>query len=93
MPRYFHRTNAAQAIERDGFKDGDDVLIRGQRFWPGVWISDVPLDENEGAHGEYVFGIDLHEPPEQYEVTESRRLRHQEALPGVDRSRRGRQRT
>jgi len=26
-----------------------------EQEWTGVWLSDVPLDENEGAHGDTVL--------------------------------------
>jgi hypothetical protein len=71
MPRYYHRTVPADAFRREGFRDGEDVRISGRRYWPGVWISDIPLDSNEGADGPAVFGINLPaEPGEQFEVFE-----------------------
>ena len=50
----YHRTNAADEILRDGFRDweGDymtDVILRG------VWLSAVPLNIQEGAIGDQVL--------------------------------------
>jgi hypothetical protein len=55
---YYHRTNRAEAILHDGFRDhagsyGFDTILRG------VFISDVPVDENEGANGDELLEIIL----------------------------------
>lgn len=57
---YYHRTSrsAAEAILREGFRDGEgfygfEVLLRG------VWLSDVPLDINEGADGDTLLAVKL----------------------------------
>jgi hypothetical protein len=54
----YHRTNAADDILRDGFRDGEgsymsDVILRG------VWLSAVPLGDEEGARGNQVLEVDL----------------------------------
>ncbi len=54
----YHRTDAADEILRDGFRDGEgsymfDVILRG------VWLSDVPLDVNGGAIGDHVLEVEL----------------------------------
>ena len=52
----YHRTYAAEAIIRDGFRDG-------QHNYPipdahhGVWVYEEPLDEQEGALGNVVLVI------------------------------------
>ena len=48
--KLFHSTTAAtaQAILASGFKDGTDNYLTMQ-LHSGVWVSDRPLDENEGA--------------------------------------------
>jgi hypothetical protein len=58
----FHRTNAAAAhrILSDGFRDGVGAYMTAQE-WSGVWLSDVPLDANEGAFGGTLFRLDLPE--------------------------------
>jgi hypothetical protein len=49
----YHRTFGAEAIIRDGFRDGEGPP--GVRR--GVWVSDEPLDEQEGALGNVVLVI------------------------------------
>lgn len=46
--RAFHRTSHAPDILRDGFKDAEGTYLT-DRVWRGVWVSDRPLDINEGA--------------------------------------------
>lgn len=57
--RYFHTTTlpAAAAIERDGFRDGRQWI--GGIELIGVWISDRPLDGNEGTKGDQLLVVDL----------------------------------
>ena len=52
----YHRTQCAQAVFRDGFQDatGPRVTI-GE--WRGVWVTDRPLDINEGAAGDALLGL------------------------------------
>ncbi len=54
----FHRTDkeAADAILRDGFRDacGSYGTTHNHR---GVWFSNVPLDENEGACGDVLLRV------------------------------------
>ena len=49
----YHRTFAAAAIIRDGFRDGE--APPGVRR--GVWVYDEPLDEQEGALGNVALAI------------------------------------
>jgi hypothetical protein len=56
----YNRTNAADAILRDGFRDEvgsyiSDVILRG------VWLSAVPLGTEEGARGNQVLEVDFPE--------------------------------
>ena len=56
--RLFHRTDHADAILREGFRDGEgtymtDTMLRG------VWLSNIPLDGNEGANEDQLLLIDL----------------------------------
>jgi hypothetical protein len=65
---YYHRTARAEAILRDGFRDhegsyGFDTILRG------VFISDVPLDENEGAKGEELLEVTLDCDISEYQLT------------------------
>ena len=49
--KLYHRTDvlAARAILRAGFRDGRGTYLTRHVF-TGVWLSDRPLDENEGAN-------------------------------------------
>src|SRR5262245_28874206 len=58
--RVFHRTSAADAILRDGFYNGRGTYMINQEF-EGVWVSDVPLDPNDGAFGDTVLSIEVPE--------------------------------
>ena len=49
----YHRTYAAAAIIRDGFRLGEGPLDVHR----GVWVYDEPLDEQEGALGNVVLVI------------------------------------
>jgi hypothetical protein len=56
----YHRTTTqrAEPILRDGFREHGPYLIGG-RLWSGIWLSDRPLDENEGARGDALLQISL----------------------------------
>lgn len=69
MTRYYHRTDEADAILRDGFRDGVGTYLT-ERTFSGVWISDRPLDGNEGAYGAAVLGIDIDADLAHYEWVE-----------------------
>jgi hypothetical protein len=52
---------AAAAIEADGFRDATDRYMTENEY-TGVWVSDRPLDENEGVtRAEVIFEIDVDE--------------------------------
>jgi hypothetical protein len=59
---YYHRTTAeaAEQILRDGFRDGVGTYMTDQ-IWSGVWISNIPLDGNEGAKGDTLLQLELEE--------------------------------
>ena len=56
----FHRTSndKAQTILAQGFRDGVGAYLTLGR-WRGVWLSSIPLDENEGAEGDTLLKIDF----------------------------------
>jgi hypothetical protein len=56
----FHRTSSADAarIIREGFGDASGAYMTTRRH-VGVWLSDRPLDENEGAIGDTLLEVDL----------------------------------
>jgi len=59
MTRYFHRTTVASAaaIRLSGFRDGQGHYLT-ENLHTGVWLSDQPLDANEGAYGEVLFAVE-----------------------------------
>lgn len=59
--RYYHRTtdDAAEAILRDGFRDATGTYMFVGLELTGVFISDEPLDANEGASGDALLAVDL----------------------------------
>ena len=58
----YHRTTrkTAEAIKK-GFKDGKGTYMTDTEF-SGVWLSDVPLDSNEGASGDVLFEVKVNLP-------------------------------
>jgi len=56
----WHRTSPARAesILRDGFRDGYGRYMTDREF-SGVWLSDQPLDSNDGASGDTLLRVDL----------------------------------
>jgi hypothetical protein len=59
----YHRTTRknAEAIAKEGFKDATGTYLTNHEF-SGVWVSNVPLDANDGAWGDVVFEITLDVP-------------------------------
>lgn len=58
----YHSTtheNAA-SILRDGFRDSTDHYMT-ENLHTGVWLSDTPLDENEGACSEALLCVEVDE--------------------------------
>lgn len=56
--RFYHRTSAAEEILAHGFRDATGFYLTTQQ-WSGVWLSDVPLDGNEGATGDDLLAVDV----------------------------------
>jgi hypothetical protein len=54
----YHRTDSAQAIVDNGFRDAEGTYLTGE-WHTGVWVSDIPLDVNEGAQGDQVLAVDV----------------------------------
>jgi hypothetical protein len=81
MMRVFHRTDAADNILRDGFRDGEGTY--GTMNWyRGVWFSDTLLDENEGAFGDTVFAVEMPEEVfEDYEWVEGEKTYRESLIP------------
>ena len=62
---FFHRTTPenARKIMDEGFRDARGTYLTDREF-KGVWLSDIPLDCNEGARGDALLRITLSCPPE-----------------------------
>lgn len=58
MTAYYHRTFGAETILRDGFADSTGSYGFKTLTLSGVWISDEPLDVNEGADGDTLLRLD-----------------------------------
>ena len=58
--RCYHRTNRADDILENGFRDGKGTYMTSMML-EGVFLSDRPLDENEGAHGLVVLKLEIPE--------------------------------
>ena len=56
----YHRTYHAASILRDGFRDATGFYLTAQE-WTGVWVSDRPLDINEGADGDAPLIVEIPE--------------------------------
>jgi hypothetical protein len=56
----YHVTHEADGILTDGFRDGEGTYMTAN-VHRGVWVSDVPLDVNEGAVGDRLLAIDVPE--------------------------------
>jgi hypothetical protein len=64
--RLFHRTDHADAILRDGFRDAEGHYgFYDEEGHPmtdtGVWVSNIPLDANEGAIGNQLLQVEVPE--------------------------------
>jgi len=53
-----HRTDHANVIVHDGFRDGEDRYMTSDTD-RGVWVADQPLDEHEAAFGASVLVVDV----------------------------------
>lgn len=56
---YYHVTDAADAILREGFRDATGSYMFENLVLTGVWIADQPLDCNEGAKGDQVLKVEF----------------------------------
>jgi hypothetical protein len=56
---YFHTTDAAPAILRDGFLEGEGGYMFANLTLRGVFLANVPVGVNEGAKGEDVLAVTL----------------------------------
>jgi hypothetical protein len=54
---FYHRTPVADRILKNGFRNSSRII--GGISFVGVWLSDQPLDCNEGAKGDQLLEIVL----------------------------------
>lgn len=67
----YHRTPNGAEIMRDGFSDHSGSYGFAGMTLTGCWVSDQPLDINEGAKGEDLLRIDIDEATiAEYEIIE-----------------------
>jgi len=55
----YHRTASADAILREGFRDDEGSYGFGTITLRGVFLSNVPLDFNEGAKGDDLLAVEV----------------------------------
>jgi len=60
--KLYYRTSSkdAQAILDGGFPDGEGTYMTGM-IHCGVWLSDRPLDANDGVLGDVIFCVSIPE--------------------------------
>ena len=84
FPRLYHRTSKdlAAKILVEGFRDGEN----GHPVFTGVWLSNAPLDESEGARGDTVmivhFRVSLRRLS-QFEVVEEGKVHREWVVPAA----------
>lgn len=59
MTTYFHTTDAAYVILRDGFRGGTGNYMLVGFTLTGVFLADRPVDSNEGAQGDQVLAVEF----------------------------------
>jgi hypothetical protein len=79
--RVYHRTDHADAIVRESFRNATNTYMTASEF-SGVWVADRPLDPNEGAWGRFVIALDVPESElEPYEWVEEGRFYREFLVP------------
>lgn len=58
--KLYHKTSAADSILAHGFKDSYGPYLTNE-ICGGVWLSDRPLDVNEGADGDTLLFLEIPE--------------------------------
>ncbi|WDT90766.1 hypothetical protein H0E86_03895 [Streptomyces sp. SCSIO-PteL053] len=92
MTTYFHATDAAAAILRDGFRDGDGGYMLIGLDLCGVFLADEPVGPNEGAKGDDVLEVVLPDGValDDYEIVEDLKGYREWCVPADLINRRGR---
>lgn len=81
LMKVYHRTFHSAAILREGFRDATGTYLTAKQF-SGVWVSDRPLDDNEGADGDVLLTLTI--PAEvfkDYEWVEDRKPYRESLIP------------
>ena len=81
--KVFHNTrrSAAEAIMSDGFIDAEGGYMT-TNVYRGVWVSNVPLDINEGADGDTLLSFELDESVfSEYEWVEDEKPYRESLIP------------
>jgi hypothetical protein len=60
--RFYHRTDAADAILAGGFRDAEGTYLT-RNVYRGVWLSVYPLDVNQGADGDHLLEVMIRATP------------------------------
>jgi hypothetical protein len=69
--RVYHRTSYGKKIIEEGFRDGQGNYGLIGVVVKGVFVSDVPVDANEGASGRNLLEIEIPRAIfEEYEIAE-----------------------
>lgn len=58
--RLYHRSYYAEVIATEGFRDGEGGYLTAGTH-RGVWMSDQPLNVNEGAQGDVILAVEMPE--------------------------------
>jgi hypothetical protein len=64
---FYHKTNAAEAVLRYGFRDAERLCGLEDFVLRGVLVSDVPLACMEGEKGNQVLKITF---PDEYDISD-----------------------
>jgi hypothetical protein len=82
---YYHTTDAADAILRDGFRDATGSYMLGGFELTGVFLGDSPMDVNEGAKGDQVLQIKFRDPidVDAYELVEEGKTYREWCVPAA----------
>lgn len=67
--KLFHRTDAGEAILATGFRDAEGSYLSNTTM-RGVFLADVPVDDNEGSTGDELLEVLIDTDISDYELVE-----------------------
>lgn len=67
--KLFHRTDAAEVILTQGFRDAEGSYLSNATM-RGVFLADVPVDDDEGATGDQLLEVLVDVDISNYELVE-----------------------